>query len=127
VPLVPNESLWVAWTIRTKTEVTGCAANGEALRIVPVTTPHEGWLLLAADAIEAAEGPRPIDVSLQPTSSCATLAHDHLTFKIINGMTRSVEHLGVVLGTPELYTQLSGLLAPEPTKPSDAYGGWRLP
>jgi len=127
VPLPASESLWIALIIRRGIIATG-RAGGEPLHIAPISESPDGWAVMAADAVLTKSGPHALDAtSFAVIDKREALNKDHLILEMKELAGRTLGRLGVVLGTPELYTLVSGQPAPLPTSENDAYGGWRLP
>lgn len=128
VPLPAGEALWIAWMLRPGGTVSGSDADGNAVRIAPVTPSGERWSLFAADALEHPEGRRSLDSdSFALARTEKAVARDHLRFEVRGKDPETLHSVGVVLATPALYARLSGQPAPSPSAPSDAYTGYRLP
>lgn len=127
VPFLPGETVWIAFLVPLGARLTGSAADGAAVRIAPVSEPHGDLALLAAEAVESPAGPLAFDArAMDPATTPAALADDHLTFTI-DGPDGVASRLAVVFATPALFEAVTGWPAPGPTAAQDAYGGWRLP
>ncbi|MBV8824837.1 MAG: hypothetical protein JO084_06470 [Bradyrhizobiaceae bacterium] len=113
--------------LQADTTVTGRTLQDEDVCLSEVAK-SDVWTLIAADAIAAKGGPHPIDAtSCFPVSQPEELDRDQLIFAVVGKEMSEPDRIGVVLATGALYAALSGLPAPDPTSPSQAYGGWRLP
>jgi hypothetical protein len=127
VPLPQDEALWIAVTIARGMRVSGHSGR-RPLRVSVVAQSEDGSALIAVDAVWSVRGPRPLDaVTFTLADSAPALKRHHLTVDIKSDAGHSVGQLNVVLATPALYAQMSGLPPPPPTSEQNAYGGWRLP
>jgi hypothetical protein len=107
--------------------VGGADADNETVRLIEIAK-SSGWRLLAAESVEAKDGPHPIDATFYPLAAEPDrLDRLQLIFQIVGQDAGRAEQLAIVLGTGALYASLSGLPPPAPTSLSEAYRGWRLP
>jgi hypothetical protein len=72
---------------------------------------------------------RPIDASTSFVAcTAAEVDQKSLKIKFANRTNRAETwSVRVTLTTPQLYTALTGRPPPKISKPTDAFGGWRLP
>jgi hypothetical protein len=126
VPVLAQESLWIAWWIPAGGSVSGTRDDGGSVAIEPASEPFHGEVLVRGDLVDGTATGGRQEWSGTPAASAADLSHDHFRFEAKLDDT-IIGRLGVVLATPKLYATLSGRPVPEPSSPDDAYGGWRLP
>ncbi len=128
VPLPVGEALWIAWNLKRGLRVIGQTCDHASVRIESLTNAATNWHMLSADAVYDARGIVAIDTnSFPPIDKKQQLGIDHLRFEVVDEGGAVLRQVTVVIGTPSLYAQVTGLPAPVPSTADDAYKGWRLP
>jgi hypothetical protein len=69
----------------------------------------------------------PIDTNAITAADNRDTIGDGLAVVISHPVDATAQRIAIFAATPELYSALGGLPAPEPTTERDEYGGWRLP
>jgi len=125
IPLRVGEALWVAVVTELQIIVEGHAGerplgveklpagNQENLQMLGAVLDQGRWLPIDTNSVVVADDPDTIG--------------DGLTVVVSNSLTAATQRIAIAPVTPALYSELSGLPAPEITTERDGYGGWRLP
>jgi hypothetical protein len=126
VPLREGEALWIAVITDAGLAVTGRAGD-DPLHVEAVAPGKDGGGLRVLDAVLRQGRPLPLGrASLACAQRPDEINADTLAVEIADASQR-VDRIAIVLVTPELYTELTGLPPPPPSTDKDEYGGWRLP
>jgi hypothetical protein len=126
VPLADTEALWIAVTCGRCDFVRGRTAQGDPLVASLICRLGDRSKLLRIDAVRRHGQSHCIDrraVTVSRSPSLPVRASMTVTIRSRNGR----EVFDVALVAPRLYERLSRRRAPPPSRPEDAYAGWRLP
>jgi hypothetical protein len=120
VPVPDGESVWIAVMLSDRSSVRAISSEGHELLFTEVSTIPEGGRLLSLDMKGLTD-----NQSLPLDRASSKFGQPILTLELRNGTCKTL--ITVLLSTTELYAQITGLPAPEPSIAEHAYRGWRLP
>jgi hypothetical protein len=126
VPLADTEALWIAVTCSRCDVVRGRTAGGDPLVTSLICRLGDGTVLLRIDAICRHGQSHSIDRRAVTVSRSLRLPV-RASMTVTIGSRHGREVFDVALVAPRLYERLSRRRAPPPSRPEDAYAGWRLP